>query len=212
MMIELKRGLGKDGNPNFPYIRKHPTHYRWADRMERFTHRLVNDERWRREIWVNTYEKHPPALPRPKLSFDVWGFGGRGDPLPKRVGQRVFNRLFFDPNPPHIWWIIYEGVMWWRHHENFSVHRSPMPQDALDNAHEWHIHETVFDWKTQQDLIAWLKRRSVREFQAAMAIEPEFVPLDEVPFNVGEGEPIIVTDVLDEESKALFAQGHQEAP
>jgi hypothetical protein len=41
----------------------------------------------------------------------VWGFGGRGDPVGTALGQKVFDFLFEDPDPPDIWWVIWNGRM-----------------------------------------------------------------------------------------------------
>jgi hypothetical protein len=87
MTVVLKRGLGKDGFGS--YVAEFPTRYFWVGRVKRIAQRIANKDGFREKIWVNTYVKHPPAFPRPKLSMDVWGFGGRGDPLPPDLGNRV---------------------------------------------------------------------------------------------------------------------------
>jgi hypothetical protein len=86
-MVTLKRGLGKDGF-GF-YVEQFPTRNFWVERVKRVAQRIANKDGFWEKIWVNTYVKHPPAFPRPKLSMDVWGFGGRGDPLPPDLGNRV---------------------------------------------------------------------------------------------------------------------------
>ena len=68
---------------------------------------------------------HPAGGPddfwrwRDDQSFDVWGFGGRGDPLTKALGDRAFHTLFSYPNPPDIWWVIWQGRMWSRFQGGF---------------------------------------------------------------------------------------------
>jgi hypothetical protein len=83
--VVLERGHGRDGNPDFSdYVKQHPTNHIWRADIERLTHRLVNMDPFYGKIWVNNVGVHPPGIPLPlrdKLSFDVWGFGGRGDPL-----------------------------------------------------------------------------------------------------------------------------------
>ena len=101
--VVLERGHGKDGNPAFSqFVRDHPTNYIWRADLERLTARLVNMDPFYRRIWVNTYFIHPAGVfpRRDTLSFDVWGFGGRGDPLDVNLGWRVRQLLFNDPNPP----------------------------------------------------------------------------------------------------------------
>jgi hypothetical protein len=57
MAIKLEKGHGKDGNPNHPYVRAHPTNYNWREDIERLTHRIVNRESFRGRIWINTYHE-----------------------------------------------------------------------------------------------------------------------------------------------------------
>jgi hypothetical protein len=142
MAVMLEPGHGKDGNPSFPYVREHPTNYDWRQDIEPLTHRLVNRDSFRGYIWINTYERHPPGgeddfwRHRDTTSFDVWGFDGRGDPLPKELGDRVYHALFHDPDPPDIWWIIWQGEIWSR----FQVPRRRWEPDHFD-----HIHVTYLD-------------------------------------------------------------------
>jgi hypothetical protein len=112
--IVLRKGLGKDGDPRVQYFRDHPTHYEWVARVSRRAHRLVNAKDFRGKIWVVTYFKHPPAFPREHLSMDVWGYGGRGDPIDEDLGYRVFDWLFNDPRPPDVWWCIWQNRMYVR--------------------------------------------------------------------------------------------------
>jgi len=150
MAVVLETGHGKDGNAAFPYVNNHPTNYNWREDIERLTHSIVNRDSFTGRIWINTYHHHPPGAPddfwrwRDTTSFDVWGFDGRGDPLPKELGDRVYHVLFNDPAPPHIWWIIWQGEMWSR----FQVPpRMPAPGGAAgsDPGHFLHIHATYLD-------------------------------------------------------------------
>lgn len=140
--VALKTGLGKDGNPAVFYVRQHPTNYDWRDDLESLTARLVNMDGFYKKIWINTYMGHPPGWNRDMTSFDVWGFGGRGDPLPVEIGQQVFDAIFNDPDPPHIWWTIYRGRMWTR---VGGWQGSPAGPPDSDPEHNQHIHVTYLD-------------------------------------------------------------------
>jgi hypothetical protein len=140
--VVLRRGQGKDGNPNFStYVRNHPTNYIWRADIERLTTRLVNMDQFHRRIWVNTYFHHPPFVTpfKDMVSFDVWGFGGRGDPLDVNLGWQVRKLLFNDPNLPNINWIIWQGH-WWRSWAGPGP-APPGPPDS-DPKHLTHLHVT----------------------------------------------------------------------
>jgi predicted chitinase len=141
--VVLKAGLGKDGNPTVTYVREHPTNYIWRASVERLTARLVNMDRFYKKIWINTYKGHPPGWNRDTTSFDVWGFGGRGDTLPPEIGKQVFDVIFEDPNPPNIWWTIYRGQIWKRVTGAWEPF-SEGPPDS-DPRHDNHIHVTYLD-------------------------------------------------------------------
>lgn len=140
--VVLKRGLGRDGNPNFFYNQQHPTNYIWRADIERLTARLVNMDPFYRRIWVNTYIFHPPrVLPRRDMvSFDVWGFGGRGTPLDVNLGWQVRRLLFNDPRLPNINWIIWQGV-WWTSWLRRDTPAPPGPPGS-DPGHFQHLHVT----------------------------------------------------------------------
>jgi hypothetical protein len=141
--VVLERGHGKDGNPAFSqFVRDHPTNYIWRADIERLTARLVNMDPFYRRIWVNTYFIHPAGVfpRRDTVSFDVWGFGGRGTPLDVNLGNRVRQLLFNDPNLPNIDWIIWQGRMWTeRLRREIS---SPPGAPGSDPQHLQHIHVT----------------------------------------------------------------------
>jgi hypothetical protein len=142
MAIVLEKGHGKDGSPSHPYVKAHPTNYNWRNDIEQLTHKLVNREDFRSHIWINTYHHHPPGGEddfwrwRDTTSFDVWGFGGRGDLLPEWLGNQVYYVLFEDLNLPDIWWIIWQGEKWSRFEH---PHKQWFP-DHFD-----HIHVTYLD-------------------------------------------------------------------
>jgi predicted chitinase len=145
--VVLKKGLDKDGSPNVAYVREHPTNYDWRPDVEKLTSRLVNMPEFYKKIWINTYFQHPPGnqswAKRDTTSFDVWGFGGRGDPLPVEIGKQVFDVIFNDPDPPNIWWTIYRGRMWRRVTREWEA-SPPGPPDS-DPQHNQHIHCTYLD-------------------------------------------------------------------
>jgi hypothetical protein len=150
MEVVLEKGHGKDGSDVFPYVRAHPTNYKWREDIEQLTRGIVNRASFKERIWINTYHHHPPGgedefwRHRDTTSFDVWGFDGRGDPLPKELGDRVFKVLFDDLARPDIWWIIWQGEMWSR----FQVPQlRPAPPGAAgsDPGHFSHIHVTYLD-------------------------------------------------------------------
>jgi predicted chitinase len=140
--VALKGGLGKDGNSSVLYVRQHPTNYEWRDDIEKLTARIVNMDEFYKKIWINTYKGHPPGWNRDTTSFDVWGFEGRGDPLPKELGDKVFDVLFNDPDPPNIWWTIWQGRMWTR---AGGWQASPPGPPGSDPQHNQHIHVTYVD-------------------------------------------------------------------
>jgi len=178
--VELRSGLGKDGNPNFWYVARYPTRYFWVERVKRNYHNYVNRDAWARTLWANTYERHPPAKPRPHLSGDLWSFGGRGDPLTGEKHQRAFNMMFLDPDPPDIWWIISNGEMWLRDPQTFGVRRVAMAQDDTDNAHRFHIHRTDLE-RAAQDRFRRQERiwvpKTVEEVPENVDLEYAIAPL-----------------------------------
>jgi hypothetical protein len=138
--VVLRKGQGKDGDPNFSwYVKKYPTHYNWRGDIEKLTHRLVNMDPFYKKIWVNTYYLHPPPFPQPTVSFDVWGFGGRGDSLDVNLGWKVRQMLFKDKKQPNIWWMIWQGKEW---RNGFGERAAPWGPKGSDPDHLTHIHVT----------------------------------------------------------------------
>lgn len=138
------------------YEDKHPTHFRWRDDVRARVNRL--QAKWPWKTYVNTYEWHPPYNPPTitrrydAVSFDVWGggldakgdryLGYRGKPLPKELGVKIFRHLFYDPDPPDIYWIIWWGRMWVK-----GKGWGPAPSGPPDSdpEHNFHIHITYMD-------------------------------------------------------------------
>jgi hypothetical protein len=92
------------------YVDRHPTRYNWLPKRP-------DVEAWARylaenfDCWVNTYFDHPEGYGRDADSFDVWGPGGRGDPIDPGLGDRIFRLLFDDPGLPNIEWIIWRAAI-----------------------------------------------------------------------------------------------------
>jgi GH25 family lysozyme M1 (1,4-beta-N-acetylmuramidase) len=97
------------------YQDRHPTRYEWREDVEEQIRRIY--ARFP-NVHINTYVDHPESFGRDRDSFDVWGPGGRNDPIDRRIGsdlgQRVFEFVFNDPNPPLIEWCIWRRAMWTR--------------------------------------------------------------------------------------------------
>jgi GH25 family lysozyme M1 (1,4-beta-N-acetylmuramidase) len=97
-------------NP-FNYEARHPTRYEWRDDVEAQIRRIY--ARFP-EVTINTYVDHPEGFGRDFDSFDVWGPRGRDNPIDFDLGQRVFEFVFNDPNPPLIEWCIWQRAIWTR--------------------------------------------------------------------------------------------------
>ncbi|HEX6709759.1 MAG TPA: glycoside hydrolase family 25 protein [Rubrobacter sp.] len=98
--------------PNSPnYQARHPTRYQWRDDVEDQIRRIYDVFP---NVHINTYVDHPEGFRRDRDSFDVWGPGGRNDPIGFDRGQRVFEFVFNDPNPPLIEWCIWRRAIWTR--------------------------------------------------------------------------------------------------
>lgn len=148
-LIIPRKGLGKDGNPNAVYVRDHPTNYVWREDIRKKVITLMNHPRFKRLIWVVTYFRHPPGWNRDTTSFDVWAWGGRGDPLTRELRREVFDYLFNLKGAPDIWWIISGGGMWTR---AGGWEDAPAGPAGSDPDHIWHIHETDLDLSAQRAL------------------------------------------------------------
>ena len=128
------------------YVQRCPTRYTWPgnrDDIDAVARRLVSNY----DVTVNTYLYHPEdvwinkGISREYDSFDVWGPGGRGDPIGYELGQEIFWVIRNDPNPPNIEWIIWWGYIYeaWNNWEGTFF--SDDTSDA-DMGHYRHIHVT----------------------------------------------------------------------
>ena len=82
------------------YQDRHPTLYRWAKHVKPMIHKLYREMGGPSQIHVNTYLDHPEGFHRTLTSLDVWGGGGRNDPIGHAKGQRAFNLIWNDPGLP----------------------------------------------------------------------------------------------------------------
>lgn len=134
------------------YLTDHPTHFNWRPDVRAAVNRVQS--KFPYLTYANTYTWHPPYDPPAitrrydAVSVDFWGggvvngryVGYRGKDINLTVnGWRVFNALWYDPNPPNIWWIIYNGRIWIRGRGWSSAPWGPPDSDA---GHYRHIHCT----------------------------------------------------------------------
>jgi hypothetical protein len=92
------------------YVDDHPTHWDVLAPIERAAVECAT----RHGASWNTYWDHPPGMMLDQQSIDFWGPGGRGDPIGIFRGFAVWGWLFYDPRPPLIEWIIWQGWIWQR--------------------------------------------------------------------------------------------------
>jgi len=116
------------------YQDRHPTRYQWREDVEAQIRRIY--ARFP-SVQINTYVDHPEGFGRDEDSFDVWGPGGRNDPIGFDLGQRVFDFVFTDPNPPLIEWCIWRRAMW----ERRTGHFEPFGNNPF-TFHDDHSHFT----------------------------------------------------------------------
>lgn len=130
------------------YLTDHPTNWNWAP----FVHaRVKRALKAHPNATANTYWDHPPDTQVPRrwpvdyysrYSADFWGPGGRGDPINKQVGDRLYDSLFNSPGPK-IDWIIWQGRMWWRPATGGHGYQpAPWGPAGSDAQHMEHIHVT----------------------------------------------------------------------
>ena len=119
------------------YQDRHPTRYQWEPRVAEVIRRL-----YRRfpNVHVNTYVEHPEGWGWDTVSFDVWGPGGRNDPIGFERGQRVFDFVYDNPDPPDLEWCI-----WRRRIRTRSGGWVAMPWGS--NAFEWHDDHPHFTFR-----------------------------------------------------------------
>ncbi len=128
------------------YIKDHPTRYRFAKHLIPLIRYLYREMGGPTEIHIDTYVWHPPydepyILRRyDLLSFDVWGGGGRGDPIGFRKGTRVFDLVWDYPGEPYIDWAIWERRL-------YSRARNFVPIPWGTNPFTWHDDHPHFSMK-----------------------------------------------------------------
>lgn len=100
------------------WMDRHPTRYFWHDDVkEKVVDRIFRQFGIER-ITINTYVDHPEGwaarlgYDTPRRSLDVWGPGGRGDPINRNLGDRIVRFVFNLPGAPYINWCIWEGRIW----------------------------------------------------------------------------------------------------
>lgn len=149
------------------YMDRFPTRYFFRRDIRELV-RLTYREFGSQKIHICTYEEHPPnvyghgvwlGIPTERLSLDVWGPDGRGDPLPRELHEDVWNFLFYRRQAPDIWWAISRGDMWVRERSsNGTVLDNgvwvPSPSGAADSdpEHIWHPHITYLALREQRVL------------------------------------------------------------
>lgn len=138
------------------YADDHPTHFDWTNRVRAVVRRVQRHHPW--QTYINTYVDHPPGFGAwpyrfyDRVSLDVWGGGGtsaetytgyRGKPLPKALGDEMFDELFYAKSGPLIDWIIWQGRMWWAPATGGPGWTSaPSGPPDSDPGHYSHIHCT----------------------------------------------------------------------
>ena len=94
------------------YQDRHPTRYNFRPDVADVVRRIYR--KYPDQVHINTYRDHPEGYWRTPDSFDVWGPGGRNDPLDTRIGDEIRDMLFDDPRKPDIDWIIWRRWIWSR--------------------------------------------------------------------------------------------------
>lgn len=93
------------------------TLYEWDSDVERIVQLILNRFP---TVTVNTYECHP-YCGWERRSLDVWGKGGRGDPLPTFLAEASLDFLWNLPGEPlirhyilrHKLWVRGRGILPW---------------------------------------------------------------------------------------------------
>lgn len=121
------------------YVDDHPTHWNVREDIYALAQYICG----RHGSTWNSYYDHPPGynLAYDHLSVDFWGPNGRGDPVGLWLGHSIFGHLFYDPEPPHIDWIIWQGWIW-TYYGGWEWFSGDEPWS--DNGHFRHVHVTYF--------------------------------------------------------------------
>jgi hypothetical protein len=134
------------------YLEDYPTQFNFTKRVRQRVNAIQRRHPW--QTYANTYYDHPPGFNRyyERVSVDFWGGGGdsaetysgyRGKPLPKALGDEIFNELFYAERGPAIDWIIWSGAMWWSPATGGPGWTSaPSGPADSDPGHYGHIHVT----------------------------------------------------------------------
>lgn len=98
------------------------TRWKWRRDVRRVVHQV--EARWP-GVQANTYVCHP-WCGWGRVSVDFWGSGGRGDPIPRHVGDEIIAYLWARPQVPAIRHTIYlhqlatswGGTSYWRNDDH----------------------------------------------------------------------------------------------
>ena len=152
------------------YVDEHPTRYQWREDIVELIRLIYRRFGGPDKQQMNTYVKHPPnpqengrsiwlGFDTQNLSFDVWGPGGRGDPLPRERHRNIYRFLFNLDGAPDWWWAISLGEMWQRNRDldltpQWEGHLREPPDGPPDSDpnHDNHLHLTLLDMEDQQVL------------------------------------------------------------
>lgn len=127
------------------WTQRHPTRYYLQDDVRRVTLDFF-DTAFGNEIRPNTYVDHPEwsgniswgehlGFNSQARSVDFWGKGGRGDPVGREHGSIIVRRIFNDPNPPWIYWVIWRGMIWTHDTGEWRVWHSDGTGAHFDHPH-----------------------------------------------------------------------------
>jgi hypothetical protein len=158
----------KDPRPDSPdYVARHPTRYGWREDIEELIRLIYRQFGGPDEQQMNTYVNHPPnrlengqsiwlKFETQHISLDVWGPGGRGDPLPLEQHGKIYKFLFNLNGAPDWWWAISRGEMWQRNRDQDLVpqwegHLREPPEGPPDSdpEHVRHMHLTLLSMEDQ---------------------------------------------------------------
>lgn len=149
------------------YVGRHPTRYFLREDIAELARLVYREFGGPNKLHICTYEEHPPngnghgvwlGIPTERLSLDVWGPEGRGDPLNEDLHAKVWDFLFNRAPAPDIWWAVSRGRMWVRNRSNGVVvgsgtwFGSPAGAPDSDPGHWHHPHLTFLSLAEQRVL------------------------------------------------------------
>lgn len=126
------------------YQDRHPTRYNWRPDVEEWARYLVQNY----NVWCNTYYEHPEGWGfqdrgdgwyTQNTSIDVWGPGGRNDPIDMSLGDEIFKLLFNYEGAPNIDWIIWRRYIYMASNNWQGEY---FGDGSIFTNHEDHIHVT----------------------------------------------------------------------